>query len=675
MSFISKEPLTFINIKLTDTGRRMMASGTFNMDKAVLLDREIDYAIDDSGYYNIFDNRVMQPADYHPDVDPINLDGSAAYFLSNQTFTTQKQVVTAMTDYNGFFTYALGQWTLDNSKTIGKNSIDYSTNATNMSNYSSALILDNGVGSTFPRVGDLLFIPWAIDPTDAYMISSSNVPLYKPVLSCWYKVLSANSPTVILDRPINQNQNTSVTTGCFIYPDNAIETYYSSATTQSVNTWNMNIVRTNNIVGTDNSVSGHTEYNKYGSIEFNGTRRFFGFGPEIPAVGFVHFSNKNTGNTYAEQLIEKSVEVALPMIMWHHNDINSSSVVWGATFYDYDDTTQYDPVAKTSFRYLKDRKDNTGIIVGRVYHKLKLIVITDQELLIALTYKANRNYTIPDFNLSFVNAPKHPLRKSDATGLCNSGYTYFVTYLMISEDYSDSGPIVSFGNPPSLPCGYIKKIEGKTDAFGNPSYLQLDFPNPDSFPFMRNETVFSLNSGWNAQYCQVLVNEQLTSDNYDVGNVPANQWKKMSELFVGGNGVYRCIDDGLKTINGGIFNNYKFIMSREDYITGTTYYNLPTPIAYHMNELNFGDECIFHGSIKAGVMATSFKTSITITAKNEQINSSENSTYDKQLHSEIFVTEIAILDKSNQVVAVGKPTYPIKKLANKYLGFKLEIDF
>jgi len=45
------------------------------------------------------------------------------------------------------------------------------------------------------------------------------------------------------------------------------------------------------------------------------------------------------------------------------------------------------------------------------------------------------------------------------------------------------------------------------------------------------------------------------------------------------------------------------------------------------------------------------------------------------IHSEIYVTEIAILDDKNQVVAVGKPTYPIRKLSGKYLGFKLEVDF
>lgn len=675
MSFILKEPSTFINIKLTDSGRRMMASGNFNMSRAVLLDREIDYGVDDSGYYNLFDNRVLNPAEYHPDTTPFNLDGTPAYYLNKQSITSSKLVSTAQTSYSGFFSGSTGSWTLDITQALGKNHITYATNATNMANSRNVLTLDNPGGSRFPSVGELIFIPWVHETSIDYMTSNQTVPSATPVLCCWYKVISANTPVVTLDRPVNRS-GSAAQTSCFIYPDNAIESYYSTGATTTVKMWNMNIVRTKNIIGTNMSISGHSNYFNYGSIDFNGTRKYFGFGTDIPSVGFIHYTNENTGNTYGEQLIEKTVELHLPMVMWHHSSqINGSGSTWGASFYDSYGETQYDSIAKTSFRDLKDSNTSSGITIGRVYHKLKLVIITDQELLTALTYKSNRNYTLPDYSVSLAPQPKAPLIKSQAAGLCNSAYTYFVSYSVSTTGYSASASAVSYGHPDSLPCGYIKKIEGQVDSDGNAQYLQLDFINPNSFPYMRGPNEYAAGAGgWNAWKVQLLVNEQLSSLNYDISTVPTDQWKAVSNLTIGGNGVYNCFDYSDKTINPSKLNAHRFIISREDFVSGTTYC-LPSGITYSMDQLNLGDEVFFHGSIRTAIMSTTYKSNITVTATEGEINSSDNSTYNKNLHSEVYITEIAILDNLNQVVAVGKPTYPIRKFFNKYLGFKLEVDF
>ncbi len=680
MSFITKEPTTFINIKLTDAGRRMMAMGAFNMNKAVLLDREIDYGVDDSGHYNMFDSRILNPSDFYPDTSPFNLDGSAAYLLSNQRVTTQKLVVTAQTNSTGFFTGSMNSWTLDTSLAIGTNHITYATNASNMSGGTNVIELDNPGGSRFPKVGELIFVPWVHTSTVDYMTSSAAVPPIAPVLCNWYKVISADTPNIIVDRPINGSQSPAETT-CFIYPNNGIETYYSSAVTQTVKMWNMNIVRTKNIIGTDTKLTGHTNYTHYGSLPFNGTKKFFGFGNETPAVGFIHYTNENTGNTYAEQLVEKTFEMYLPMIMWHHNgSINGSGTTWGAAFYDYHGETYYDSVAKTSFRYLKDSQNSSGMTVGRVYHKLKLVVITDQELLLALSYKSNRNYTLPEFNAQAIVSPPSFLA-SGSTGLCMSGYDYFVTYLPESEPYADitdSLITISYGHPAVAPCGYIKKVVGEVDSNGQPLYLDVSFPNPDSFPYMRgpqNWIAYASIGGWNANRVQILVNEQPSYLNYDVSNVPSDGWRRISDININsGSGIYWHRTYGDTTINPNKLNNHNFTISREDYVSGSTY-NLPGDIAYLMDDLNFGDEHFLHGNIRTAIMSTTYKSNILITSKNQELNSSENPSYDKKLHSEIYITEIVILDDKDQVVAVGKPTYPIRKLEGKYLGFKLEVDF
>ena len=41
--------------------------------------------------------------------------------------------------------------------------------------------------------------------------------------------------------------------------------------------------------------------------------------------------------------------------------------------------------------------DADGNIVGKVFNDLKVFVIEDQELLFAMSYKANRSWTLPEF--------------------------------------------------------------------------------------------------------------------------------------------------------------------------------------------------------------------------------------------------------------------------------------
>ena len=75
------------------------------------------------------------------------------------------------------------------------------------------------------------------------------------------------------------------------------------------------------------------------------------------------------------------------------------------------------------------------------------------------------------------------------------------------------------------------------------------------------------------------------------------------------------------------------------------------------------------------IFATTFKSIITVYAKNTDINSSINSTFNSTLDESAYISEIAILDNSNQVVAIGKPVSPIKKTQGRFLAFQLEIDF
>lgn len=676
MSFLPKEPDTFINIKLTDDGRRLLSLGALTFAKATFSDREINYGIDRTGSYDIINNRILAPKDYQP-ANSINYDGSNPVVLTGQQLGSFKKIVSATT-VNGLFSGTTDNWMLTPSLIKGRGVLDYLVAGqkpvgTNTIDVSSLTVT--------PSVGDLMFVQWETnqgvgkiyDPSTKLDPESSNV-------STWYRinaVVPGSPATITVDRnlpdfgatPTSQNVNV------YFYPFDGIETYYGTGYTTEAKVWNMNIVRTSSVPGTDSSMAG---YVSYGSIEYNGFKKYLGFSAETREIGIIHYTNHWTGNTYAEQLGEKSVVIDLPTILWHKYPANiGEAKKYGVELTDFYGDTIFDTASQTTYRELRDGTSSTSIVVGRVYHKLKVFVITDPELLTAMTYKSNRSYTLPQTNLTLVQNPKYPLSTSNATGLCTSGKTYYVTYGVESD--TTYAPNVSFGYPKVLPCAYISRISGQLDSSNNPQFLSVTFPN-NSFPYLRSSTNMSAasysGSGWNANKVQIFVNEVSNDALSGLDTIPSDGWIKVSNGA--GNGIYTG-DITDTTIDPLKLSGYQFILSREDFTSGTTYTLDPT---FHDNNdsttgngLNFGDEAMFFGSISVGTIATAYKTVITIYAKNTEFNATTNTSFDVNQDKDIYITEVSILSDTNEVVAVGKPSYPIKKNSSKYLAFQLEIDF
>jgi hypothetical protein len=675
MSYNLSEPFSFINIKLTDVGRRQLSLGQLRFTSYVLSDREVNYSIDRTGSYDILNNRILSPVDRQPNL-LVNLDGTSPFALDAKFVSSAKQFATASTPSVGFFSADTSATYLDDSKTYGIDVLYYSanTNGGNIVNFS---------GLTSPNIGDFVRIPWSSpyfeqDLTNiAPILELSATPLNY----LFYRIVSgtSNPNEYVLDRDIPDfngafTSSSGKSTYVAFYPSQSIESSYGSGTTVDPQVWNMNIVRTYSLPGTTTGISGYTSY---GSIEYNGTKQYFGFTADTPAIGIIHYTNNFTGNTYAEQLVEKSVEINIPYLMWWNTDGNNGEVLnQGLKLYDIDGSTVSDDASGTTFRYLKDGVSSNSKIVGRVYHRLKTFVITDQEILTALSYKSNRNWTLPPINVQFTSNPKFPLTNSDATGLVNSGYSYFVSYLAESDIYD---PNISYGFGNGLHCGYVTKINGELDTDGNPQFLSVSFP-ANSFPFLRSSANMSgatySGTGWNANKIQLLVSEQFQDLNYQIGDVPSNSWKRISDVV--GNGIYTGDTNDL-TIDPLKLAGYNFIISREDYNSGTTYTlsNIFTGNTdfYNASGLTFGNETFFYGNIKCNILSTTYKTLISVPAPNSNFNDSLNDSFDSLLDAATYITEIGVLDDQDNLVAVGKPTYPIRKDDGRYLIFQLELDF
>jgi hypothetical protein len=680
MPFLPPESTTYINVKLTDMGRRMLSLGQLQFASAVISDREIDYSIDRDNQnglttYDITRNRVLAPVGDYPNIDPENLDGTLPISFTNQTLQSVKQFTTAQTATYGFFTGSTNNWEII---TTSDRLLGTRTNIT--AGFGTDTITITGL---YPiKTGDTVFIPWIPDqyPEGENVISPANVKLYSgsPANGLWYRIYSATTVVdeYVLDRPTPELGSPGKNFVSFYYPYNAVEDYFGSGSTQQTKFWNMNIVRPYDVAGTDTTIAGVSGYSSYGSIEYAGTKTYLGFDESYTAIGFIHYTNKFSGLTYGEQLIEKSIIVNMPTIMWNGYPANNGEgSAYGLTLYDSYGNTQYDSAAKTTYRELRDGIQSTNKIVGRVYHKLQLFVITDQDLLMALSFKGNRSYTLPEPILNLVTNPKAPLTTSDVTGLCESGKTYFVTYLVEADPYNATR---SFGYTYPIHCGHIKQIDGEVDINGNPQYLSIQFPT-NSFPYMRNDAnIVASGSGWNANRVKILVNEQDKSFDYKPGNVPATDWVVLS-----GQGIYDCTttSPATNTIDPVVLNSYQFIVSREDYISGTTNgnYVMWSGHTQYTNSsnfgFNFGDESFFFGTIDAQVLTTTYKTIMTVIAANYEYNQSNNETFDSLTDNATYITEVAILDNQNNTVAVGKPTYPLKKADSRYLAFQLIIDF
>lgn len=669
-SYLQPEPLTYINIKLTDAGRRNLSLGQLTFNSVVFSDKETNYGIDRTNQYDFScGNRILSPIDVEPKLT-LSYDGSSPAPI--QSVGSATKIVTAMTQSAGFFSGATNRWIVDSGLTIGHSIISYSAQTPNGSN-----TIQMTGGTYFPSGGELMFVVWNTIQNSGSTYSDHLILSANPSMALWYRVLTADTSTsvVTLDRDLPNFGSTvassSQKTNTYFYPFDGIQQYYGSASTVDTRVWNLNVVRTSSEIGTTPAISGYTTY---GSIEYNGTKQFLGFSSETKNLGIVHYTNNFTGNTYAEQLVEGTVSIDIPHLMWHKTAGNTGEVMnWGGQFNDTYGPTVFDAIAQTSYRPLRDGNSSTSLEVGRVYHKFKIIVITDQELLQALTFKSNRNYTLPKLDLDTSPAPKFPLTESTASPFVKSGYTYFVTYLTESDYMYSSG--TSYGYPFAMPCGYYSELNGSTAAASADLYLKVNFPI-NAFPYMRSSTGMDTYSGtgWNSNKVQLLVNQvDLNTDPYaQPGNLDTDSWKLISVNQ--GNGIY---SGGNTSVDSLQLQGYTFVISQEDYDSGTTYSmtNAYSAFTQNMEYLTFGDEYIFYGNVTAGIRATVFKSVLTAVMPDTQYNSTLNQSFDPIYDTDIYFTEVAVLDSKGDLVAVGKPTEPIKKNVNRYLAIQLEIDF
>ena len=503
-----------------------------------------------------------------------------------------------------------------------------------------------------------------------------------------------------------------------------------------VKIWNMNIPWTENPAGL--FTTQFEGYTNFGSKNYIGQKEYLGYTTSAQtstdsvyyynsfgekqvvtpadqkAIAIIHYTNQTIDFFYGEKFAmqpydaqnpentqgqARNFKLHIPTLMWHKNP----QCCFGQTFYvdppGFDGknlfTVQYTKsnvssnMNKPGMRYYNlwdtfAQPNGLPSRIGKVYPDSQMIVIDDEEIIAALSYKANRNWTLPAPQISLVTP--NTCGTSNTTGVLTWGAeTLWVTYrLSNGQEFTNS-----------LHCNYYTSIIGTTNVctpetpqnvavrFGAefPCLVQPGFgptTTTTTFnPITTTTTTFNpvtttttlcptcvVPQGFYATELQVLVQKT------PVGQRPNPQ-------------SWRLIDftDQISPnfINGYVTQNSitgtTFVVTAENY-SAAPLYNLNNyidlvPLNASGPQLNFGDEYYFYGSLETDIQATIYEMKYKINLSSTEFLVSQNPTW--TFGTKSYVTEIALLDENEDILVMSKLQSPV--LRQGIQQYVVKIDF
>lgn len=647
MSYIIKTANDFASTKLTETGREKLAKGQLTFDYWTIGDSELNYTREellDSG--DIFgESRILRPKDKQPNLRYVISSGNNSPL--NAFASGDIRCIKAVVNNE-----AIPRGTINDSGE-DKTSID-----DKMSDYivGEGQLASLSGGNTLPlgiEVSKGDFILLKVGTSDFTNVSAT------PHL--WFKA-SDSGTTVTVDR----NLPTIGTPTAFIvykggetydneentmaYWDTGTLSFTESCSISTIQApiWNLNQPFSENILG----ITGTTEYEKldnFGSFDYIGEKNNYLFGAnEYKSVGIVHYTNKTISNQYGEFLYiddSKQFKIKLPNIMYHRAlDITPSM-----TFIS-------DSVVKTvgtsGLNYVDLIEDVTLLytgatakVVGRVYHELKIIVFTDPEILATMSYKSNRNWTLPKMSLTPVNP------SGGTTGPLGVGQTIYLTYSL--DNNTGTGIL------PALPAQDYSKY---TNNGALPRDIQFHIEDYDGLTFMMDSVSAT---GFYGDTLKVMY--QITD-----GERPTTANWKVIDFSPSG----MISKDYLREQNPLIASPIFQISEAND--TAALQYSiidtLNMSISNDPDSLQFGDERFFYGNIETNIGATIYKTLFKITINASDFNTTTNITRGDN-PSVIKVSEVGIYDADGDLIIISKLSKPIKLTPGNTVMIELSMDF
>jgi hypothetical protein len=468
--------------------------------------------------------------------------------------------------------------------------------------------------------------------------------------------------------------------------------------------WNMNIPWTESPAGIQSNY--YEDFTKYGSVSYIGTKEYLGYNNDsgqtdtstvnyynsyneqiiVPpknqkAIAIIHYTNQDIDNVYGEKFattpfdpetptdntgLARHFKLTIPTLMWH----KSSGTSIGQSFWiDPPGTTdlcvpQYIKSAENldmndpGIRYyeLWDTNPNPntdGLLnrVGKVFPDQQIVVIDDEEIIAAMSYKSNRNWTLPAPKLSLLtpnvcspsDTPTQPL-------VTNVTQNVWVTYRFDSTGFTDS-----------LHCNYYSNIKADATVVTDPKNVAIRFGSEFKFLNQPSNTGTNL-SGYSANSMKLLI--QITTGNTRPLTTAWREIDVTSDLT--GSSI-----NGYITMSG--ITNTTFQIDLTTY-TGAPIYNLATyidlPEYGQTDYLNFGDEYYFYGNLETDISATIYEMKYLVNLGRNQFTNTSNPTWMSGTTS--YVTEIGLYNAQKDLMVVSKLQSPELRQGIQQIVVKLD---
>jgi hypothetical protein len=463
--------------------------------------------------------------------------------------------------------------------------------------------------------------------------------------------------------------------------------------------WNMNIPWSESPAGV--YASTYEDFTQYNSATYIGTKEYLGYQEpsgqtdtsqvyyfnsfdepvlvrpqDQKAIAIIHYTNQDIDNVYGEKFatqpydpqnptddigLARHFRLNIPTLMWH----KSSGDTIGQTFwidppgYDvcypyYIKSTKNLDMNDPGIRYYHlwdtnpDAKGNLNRI-GKVFPDQEIIVIDDEEVIAAMSYKSNRNWTLPAPKLSLLTPNTCNFDNATATGvMTNPDERMWVTYRFDTNSGATS----------SLHCNYYSSIRPNVTVTANTLNVAVRFGA--EFNFLTQEEFSGYSANSMKLLCQIVTGDTRPSPT-----------------------AWRVIDvtTGMTLTNGYItqdaITGTTFQITTDNYnpSTGVTYYNLgpilSLPLNGQTNQLNFGDEFYFYGNLETDITATIYEMNYLINLNRNQFTNTSNPTWTKGTKS--YVTEIGLYDSNYDLIVISKLQSP--ELRQGIQQFVVKLDF
>lgn len=715
MSYIIKKISPFVSIKLTELGREQLSLGRLTFSFWAVGDSELNYTreeVVDNNPTNVplsGSSMIMRPVDRQPNIKSYIYPSTTGNYhkpIDGSVLSVNKIVVNNLADDRGFFDMSGSTYTTNNdSEHI------LFTELLTTSNYTGGTMFN--IATSAVTVGDLVLIKFGPTDNTALTINEND----RPLQNLWYKIESI-SPISALNAVIEVDRDLPVFTGYsqyIIYKGGEVyeafgadnTTAYWDTGTLSFNAndnvtcgdvpvWNMNNVWSETIAGVTGltTTNLYEDYTKYGSYPYLGTKNpYFEYmsvdtdsttnsavncntpGNSVvdsisKSISILHYTNNTISNLYGEFFYtdtdnNKYLSIALPDLMYHRRDGSTGSgttmgmefIATGSSQYINNDIEYIELIEKPSLL----TSGATPQVVGKVFPQLKTVVINDDEIVAAMSYKSNRNWTLPELSATLA-APSG----GTSTGVLDVNKTMYLTYIL-----DNVGNISGFTS--AMPCQKYIKITNTTSSAKD---VQFKISETDLLPYMRKLETSADGYGFYAYNFRLLY--QIVDNEID--RPEAGSWKVYDYTSTAiTSGVGETIDPKLLENQSPLANGfYLDTIINSSATTFSLIETLNLPLNAEQGKLQFGDERFFYGNLSTYIGATIYKTIFNININSDEYDSTTNSTRSTDSATNppsIKVTEVGIYDTDKNLVGIGKISTPIALKNGNTITLELSMDF